>query len=225
MSNSRRLPVQFSEPIFDRTLSTPIYHTPPQQSRTTTQDQIKEVPSGSSATKSKCSVSRCIGLELLILLLLLVLAALIIPIVVVVLDTRSSCSTTYSQTFTSGVTPTDQCTAWRVFTTGLTCSSYSLMQMYGSNDPVGITVDSSSVATALAYALRYNATFGISYNGITWKIDSCGGGSSYEITATGYTCNCVSGYTIRPCIGSSSWGGITGTPCSAATQTMSLHFE
>ncbi|CAF0900264.1 unnamed protein product [Adineta steineri] len=96
--------------------------------------------------------------------------------------------------------------------------------MYGSNDPVGITVDSSSVATALAYALRYNATFGISYNGITWKIDSCGS-NSYEITSTGYTCNCVSGYTIRPCIGSSSWGGITGTPCGGATQTMSLHFE
>ncbi|CAF1518025.1 unnamed protein product [Adineta steineri] len=100
-----------------------------------------------------------------------------------------------------------------------------MMHMYGSNDPVGITVDSSSVATALAYALRYNATFGISYNGITWKIDSCGGGSSYEITATGYTCNCVSGYTIRPCYGGSYWGGITGTPCGGTTQTMSLHFE
>ncbi|CAF0900401.1 unnamed protein product [Adineta steineri] len=227
MSSSRRPPIKFSESKFDRTLSPPVYQTSTQQSRTTTQDQIKDVPSGSSATKSKCSVSRCIGFELLILLLLLVLAALIIPIVVVVLDTRSSCSTTYSQTFTSGVTPTDQCTAWRVFTTGLTCSSYSLMHMYGSNDPVGITVDSSSVATALAYALRYNATFGISYNGITWKIGSCSccGSSGWEITATGSLCTSPSGYTMRPCYGSSCWGGIAGATCNAATQTMSLHFE
>ncbi|CAF0900349.1 unnamed protein product [Adineta steineri] len=225
MSNSRRLPVQFSEPIFDRTLSPPVYHTPPQQSRTTTQDQIKNVPSGSSATKSKCSVSRCIGFELLFLLLLLVLAALIIPIVVIILDTRSSCSTTYSQTFTSGVTPTDQCTAWRVFTTGLTCSSYSLMQMYGSNDPTGITVTDSSVVTALALALRYNSTFGVTYNGVTWQVGPCSSGTSYVITATGILCNCASGYTMRPCHGDSNWGGMAGTTCGAATQTMSLHFE
>ncbi|CAF1045524.1 unnamed protein product [Adineta steineri] len=229
MSKSPGSPIKTSDEKLGRFSFVRGYHTPPQQSRTTTQDQIKNVPSGSSATKSKCSVSRCIGLELLILLLLLVLAALIIPIVVIILDTRSSpCSTTYSQTFTSGVTATTQCTAWQVFTTGLTCSSYSLMQMYGSNDPVGITVDSSSVATALAYALRYNATFGISYNGITWKIGSCTccGGSSYEITATGILCSNPSGYTMRPCYGSGScWGGINSATCGAATQTMSLHFE
>ncbi|CAF1045506.1 unnamed protein product [Adineta steineri] len=223
MSNSRRPPVKFSEPIFDRTLSTPVYQTSAQQSRTTTQDQIKNVPSGSSATKSKCSASRCIGLELLILLLLLVLAALIIPIVVVVLDNRSSCSTTYSQTFTSGVTTTTQCTAWVAFTNSLTCSSYSLMRIYGSNDPVGITVDSSSVVTAFAQSLRYNFTFGISYNGITWRVGPCGNGG--EISATGSLCACGSGYTMRPCYTSPNWGGINSATCGAATQTMSLHFE
>ncbi|CAF1045453.1 unnamed protein product [Adineta steineri] len=237
MSKSPESPIKISGEKLDRFSFVRAYHTPPQQSRTTTQDQIKNVPSGSSATKSKCSVSRCIGLELLILLLLLVLAALIIPIVVVVLAlrlgleyidanyTRSSpCSVTYSQTLTYGVAPTTQCTAWSAFATSLTCSSYSLMRMYGSNDPTGITVDSSSVATALALALRYNFTYGTTYNGLTWKVGACGPGS-YEISATGTICSCPTGYTIRPCIGSSSWGGINSATCGAATQIVSLHFE
>ncbi|CAF0768643.1 unnamed protein product [Adineta steineri] len=226
MSKSPGSPIKISDEKLDRFSFVRAYHTPPQQSRTTTQDQIKNVSSGSSETKSKCSVSRCVGLELLILLLLLVLAALIIPIVVIILDTRSSpCSTTYSQTFTSGVTPTDQCTAWRVFTTGLTCSSYSLMQMYGSNDLVGITVTDSSVVTSLALALRYNSTLGVTYNGITWQVGQCSSGTSYVITATGILCNCASGYTMRPCHGDSNWGGMAGSTCGAGTQAMSLHFE
>ncbi|CAF1225307.1 unnamed protein product [Adineta steineri] len=224
MSKSPASPIKISDEKLDRFSFVRAYHTPPQQSRTTTKDQIKNVSSGSSVTKSKCSVSRFIGFELLILLLLLVLAALIIPIVVVVLDTRSSpCSTTYSQTFTSGVTTTTQCTAWVAFTNSLTCSSYSLMRIYGSNDPVGITVDSSSVVTAFAQSLRYNFTFGISYNGITWRVGPCGNGG--EIGATGSLCACGSGYTMRPCYTSPNWGGIVGTTCNAATQTMSLHFE
>ncbi|CAF1037559.1 unnamed protein product [Adineta steineri] len=220
MSKPPGSPIKISDEKLDRFSFVRAYQTSAQQSRTTTQDQIKNVPSGSSATKSKCSVSRCIGLELLILLLLLVLAALIIPIVVIVL----ACSVTYSQTLTYGVAPTTQCTAWSAFATSLTCSSYSLMRMYGSNDPTGITVDSSSVATALALALRYNFTYGTTYNGLTWKVGACGPGS-YEISATGTICSCPTGYTIRPCIGSSSWGGINSATCGAATQIVSLHFE
>ncbi|CAF1491590.1 unnamed protein product [Adineta steineri] len=221
MSESLRPSIKTSDQKLDRFSFVRAHQTPPQQSRTTTQDQIKNVSSVTSATKSKCSVSRCVGLELLILLFLLVLAALIIPIVVIIL----ACSTTYSQTFTGGVTPTTQCTAFRVFTTGLTCSSYSLMQMYGSNDPVGITVTDSSVVTSLALALRYNNTFGIIYNGVTWKVGVCGPSNSYEITATGSLCPCTAGYTMRPCHGDPTWGGIASTTCGPATQTMSLHFE
>ncbi|CAF0768626.1 unnamed protein product [Adineta steineri] len=190
MSESLRPPIKTSDEKLDRFSFVRAHQTPPQQSRTTTQDQIKNVSSVSAETKSNLIVA---------------------------------CSTTYSQTFTGGVAPTTQCTAFRVFTTGLTCSSYSLMQMYGSNDPVGITVTDSSVVTALALALRYNNTFGIMYNGITWKIDLCG--SRYEITATGSVCSCTAGYTMRPCHVNSDWGGIAGSTCSPATQTMSLHFE
>ncbi|CAF4401345.1 unnamed protein product, partial [Adineta steineri] len=52
MSKSPGSPIKISDEKLDRFSFVRAYHTPPQQSRTTTQDQIKNVPSGLSATKS-----------------------------------------------------------------------------------------------------------------------------------------------------------------------------
>ncbi|UJR07317.1 hypothetical protein I4U23_011604 [Adineta vaga] len=198
-------------------------------SKTTSKIPPKQLEIGNqnhvSTPKSRCSVSRCVCIQLLVLLCLLVLAAIIIPIIVIVLDTRTnSCATTYSDSFTTGVTATTQCTNWRIFTTGLTCTSYSKMRIYGSNDPTGITITDTTVVTALAIGLRYNTSSIISpLNGINWRVGSCGSG--YEITSLG-TCICSStGYTIRPCHGNPSWGAIAGASCSGPTQTMSISFE
>ncbi|CAF1420502.1 unnamed protein product [Adineta ricciae] len=180
-----------------------------------------------SRAKPKWTVSRCLCIQFLVLLGLVTLAAITIPIVVIVLDSISSsppCASTYSDVFTNGITPTTaQCTAWREFKNALTCATYSKVRMYGSNDPIGITSTDSSVATALAIALRYNTTITTVLNGVTWRVGACGSG--YEISATGTICSCPTGYTIRPCIGSSNWGGINSATCGAATQTMSLYFE
>ncbi|CAF4171149.1 unnamed protein product, partial [Adineta steineri] len=135
----------------------------------------------------------------------------------------TNCATTYSQSFTNGVTPTSQCTAWITFAAGLTCTSYSSLRIYGSNDPTGITITDSYVVTAIAVALRANTTYSATSNGYTLIVGVCGSG--YEITATGSLCTCTSGYTLRPCFGGSSWGGIMGTTCSAGTQTLSLDFS
>ncbi|CAF0837402.1 unnamed protein product [Adineta steineri] len=132
------------------------------------------------------------------------------------------CATTYSQSFTNGVTPTTQCTAWITFAAGLTCTSYSSLRIYGSNDPTGITITDSYVATAIAVALRANTTYSATANGYTWIVGACGGN---EITATGTLCTCNTGYTLRPCFSGSNWGGIMGTTCGAATQTLSLDFS
>ncbi|CAF0796005.1 unnamed protein product [Adineta steineri] len=133
------------------------------------------------------------------------------------------CATTYSQSFTYGTTPTSQCTAWITFAAGLTCTSYSSLRIYGSNDPTGITISDSYVVTAIAVALRANTTYSATSNGYTWIVGVCGSG--YEITATGTLCTCNTGYTLRPCFGGSNWGGIMGTTCGAATQTLSLDFS
>ena len=133
-----------------------------------------------------------------------------------------ACSTTYTGTFISGVTPTTQCDDWRAFTTSLTCTSYSKLRLYGSSDPIGISVTDASVVTPLAIALRYNTTLLTSSNGVSWRAGGCGSG--YEIAANG-ACTCSSNYALRPCQGSSSWGGISSSSCGAQTQTISLHLE
>ena len=95
--------------------------------------------------------------------------------------------------------------------------------MYGSNDATGATVTDSYIVTALAAALRYNGTILIPSNGAVWKVGVCGSG--YEIAANG-ACTCAATTALRPCIGSSvNWGGISGSTCSAGTQTIYLHFE
>ena len=133
-----------------------------------------------------------------------------------------ACAKTYSDSFTSGVTATTQCASWRSFTTGLTCTTYSKMRIYGSNDPTGIIITDVSTVTALAVALRYNTTLIARYNGINWRVGP--DWSGYEITSTGgHTCS--TGYTIRPCAGNLHWGGIAGATCSPLSQTLSISFE
>ncbi|UJR18095.1 hypothetical protein I4U23_004995 [Adineta vaga] len=199
---------------------------PPHYSKTVYQNNLNIIPSTPSKSFcSKCSVSRCVCIQLLIFLGLLVLAAIIIPILVIILDTQASpCARTYSQSFTTGITQAAQCTAWQQFTTGLTCISYSKMRIYGSNDATGITVSDPNVVTALAVALRYNTTLALTHNGISWRVWQCSSG--YEITSSGSACSCTVGYTIRPCPWVNGWwGGVQTTSCSAASQTLSLYFE
>ncbi|CAF1370305.1 unnamed protein product [Adineta ricciae] len=178
-----------------------------------------------STRKSKCTIRRCICLQLLILLGLLTLAALIIPIVVLVYDNlNNACAVTYSDTFTYTAFPTTaQCSNWQTFTSTLTCRSYSKMHIYGSNDQTGVTLTDSFVVTALATALRYNGSITINSNGAIWSVGSCWGG--YGIGSTG-SCNCGNGYAVRPCVNSAYyWGGTAGTICNAQSQTLSISFS
>ena len=131
---------------------------------------------------------------------------------------------TYSQSFTSGVTPTTQCTAWSTFVAQLTVRPYSLLVVRGSVDPVGVTVTDPVVIGNIALALRTSISYGpVDSNGRSWAVGVCGSG--YELTVTGSTCYCNTGYTLRPCIGNTNYGGINGATCSAATQTMMVTFQ
>ena len=97
------------------------------------------------------------------------------------------------------------------------------MRIYGTNNPTGITINSASVVTGLATALRTNSTYTGVAGGYTWAVGNCGSG--LEITSTGSVCSCPNpGYTIRSCIYNNNWGGINGATCSASGQTVSLYF-
>lgn len=131
---------------------------------------------------------------------------------------------TYSQAFTSGVTPTTQCTAWTTFNSFLPLRAYTAMNMFGSLSGTGVTLTDPTTIFNIVLALRTSTAYGpITFGGRTWGVALCGGG--YELISNNGTCSCNSGYNIRPCTGNSTtWGGINGATCSASTQTMSVRF-
>lgn len=130
---------------------------------------------------------------------------------------------TYTQSFTSGVTPTSQCTAWSSYVASLTCAGYSNLRLYGSNDATGLTITELSVVRGLAAALRTSSTFSGNASGYTWVAGT--GVAGLGISNTGVVSSCSTGYTLRPCIGNYNWGGINGADCSAPSQTISLTIQ
>ncbi len=96
--------------------------------------------------------------------------------------------------------------------------------MEGTNSPTGITLTNPTYIAAIASALHTNTAYGpVSSNGYSWSVGVCRSG--FELSATGSTCQCSSGFTVRPCIGDSNWGGINATTCSSSTQTMTVIFQ
>ncbi|CAF2031098.1 unnamed protein product [Rotaria magnacalcarata] len=88
------------------------------------------------------------------------------------------------------------------FVSGLTCSSHTSLNLYGTNGSIGIDVTNTAVATAIASALRTGTAYSGSSNGHSWQVGTCGTG--IELTATGATYSCNPGYIIRPCVGNSN---------------------
>ena len=141
-------------------------------------------------------------------------------------DFFAASSIIYSQSFANGVTPSSECTAWLTFQSQLISRPYTSLTIKGSIDPTGITLTNPSIILDIANALRTNTAYGpISSNGYSWAVGVCAvSGSFYELTATGSICSCNTGYTVRPCIGNSNWGGINSNTCSGSSQTMTVIF-
>ena len=130
----------------------------------------------------------------------------------------------YSQIFTSGVTPSSQCTAWTSFLAQLTVLPYTKLTINGTLDPIGITLTDSTVVAAIALALRTAVSYGPSVsNGYSWMVGACGAGP--ELSAAGSICFCPSSaYILRPCIGNANFGGVNSATCGGPDQTMSVIF-
>ena len=129
-----------------------------------------------------------------------------------------------SQPFTSGVTPSSQCTSWTSYVATLIVRPYTGLVIRGSADAVGVAVTDPTVIAGIALALRTSGTYGpVTSNGRSWAVGACGGGS--ELSANGAVCQCATGYVFRPCIGNLNWGGVNGATCSAATQTITVEFQ
>lgn len=146
------------------------------------------------------------------------------------LATTSASTTTagaiiYSQTFTGGVASNAQCTPWTAFVAQLIARPYTLLTMYGTFDPTGVTVTDPTIIANIAAALRTSTSYGpVTTNSRSWVVGACGGG--YELSASGTTCQCTTpGYILRPCINHADYGGVNSTTCSGPTQTMTVVFQ
>jgi hypothetical protein len=138
----------------------------------------------------------------------------------------SQTTITYSESFISGQTydsSSEQWINWSDFIGQLSPRTYASVTIKGSNEAVGVSVTDATVATAIANALFTNTPGTWTSGGHVWNVGSCGSG--IEISAgTTSTCSCQSGYTVRPQIGNSNWGGINGPGCNGGTQTLTVVF-
>ncbi|CAF1038542.1 unnamed protein product, partial [Didymodactylos carnosus] len=134
----------------------------------------------------------------------------------------------YTQNFTQGLVPVQQCSTWKAFGAVLNCPNYTLLRLSGSMDKVGVTVVDPIVVNNIASALKHLKSYGpVSSNGRSWVVGICDSG--YELSANGRVCYCIEGYTLRPCVASAAWrwnwGGIHGSTCSPPSQTITVTFE
>lgn len=145
-------------------------------------------------------------------------------------------SLTWTDNFIQGQTPTfAQCNNWSQFLSGLsTTHNYVAVRMYGSRDPIGITITSPSAAAHLAHLLRTKTNGSVTSDGHTWYVGKgCQQSAACEPFGEGvvltidqaHNCVCDTHYTIRPHINNLNWGGINSNSCSAPSQMMALEFR
>lgn len=134
-------------------------------------------------------------------------------------------SIVYSQTFTNGVTPSSQCSAWNTFAAQLTVRNYTFLAMRGSQDSIGVTVTDPSVIAGIALALRTSTAYGpVTSNGRSWAVASCS--SVLSLSASGSACSCTAPvYILRPCTTGTDWGGLNGSVCTGPTQNITVTFQ
>lgn len=137
---------------------------------------------------------------------------------------------TFSQTFTSGQAPGATIeTAWTTFRSQLT-GTYTTMVLSSSLGQTITVTDANvqSIANALKTATT-GTNFTVTIGANTWRVaHGCVSGTpdtnSIYIT-NGGTCACTGTYTIRPMIKNANWGGLNGSSCSQATQTLRITFS
>ncbi|CAF1024500.1 unnamed protein product [Adineta steineri] len=199
------------------------------QSKSNAWDISQNIKSESQRT-FECSNWRACFIGLILALLI---SGIGLAVIVTIWQNSSTTATTtvaftdiiYSQNFTSGVASTAQCPPWTSFVAQLTNRSYTLLRMYGTFDPVGISTNNSTIIENIALALRTSTAYGpVTSNSHSWVVGLCGDG--YELSANGSTCQCTNpGYILRPCINHQDYGGVNSTTCAGPTQTMALIFR
>jgi hypothetical protein len=137
---------------------------------------------------------------------------------------------TFSQTFTSGLSPSASIeSAWTLFRSQLT-GTYTKMELY-NNLGHSITVNDplvQNIADALRTATT-NTNTTVTIGSYTWRVaHGCVSGTATANSiylTTGPLCSCTGQFTVRPMIKNNNWGGLNGSSCAQPTQTITLIFS
>lgn len=131
----------------------------------------------------------------------------------------------FVRTFSDGSLATSQCTDFKAFLSGLVPGNYQNVTLLGTNDSWGRSCTDPIIVNILATNLRNGTSYtSPPCGGHVWSVGNCEG--QPEISAGAQVCACSAvGYSFRPCIGNSNWGGVNTPTCGGPNQTMGLAFE
>jgi cysteine-rich repeat protein len=119
--------------------------------------------------------------------------------------------------FVQNQAPAQQCNDWNTFRAQLQGFQFSRVAIWGSQDQTGVECEGVEADT-VCQALASGGVANVFCDGRTWTVGECGG---VELSASGQ-CQCSVGYTLRPCIGSTPWGGVNTDTCSPPSQTIEV---
>ncbi len=142
---------------------------------------------------------------------------------------------TYTGVFEQGqLAPAAAAQGWVEFRNSLQPLKYVSVNIRGSFEPVGRTLNDPVIVPQIAEALRDGFAGSWDADGFTWNVGvNCGGdeyANSVELNSNVLddigTCACPQSpsYIVRPNIGNSNWGGVNSTTCSAPSQTITVSF-
>jgi PKD repeat protein len=115
---------------------------------------------------------------------------------------------------------------WSAFRASLDTTKHSFLRvtMKGTFDKVGRTCNDPKLVKQIAFLLKNNSNSSVTCDGIVWKAGTVGKGVEFSSDGTLNKCS-KKGYSIRPQMGSSRWGGINTNTCGAVSQRMQVIFE
>lgn len=105
----------------------------------------------------------------------------------------------------------------------------------GTFDQTGRTCPDENISRQIANSLRFGIASTYSCGGYTWRVGGPGAcysglcgttANEVELSVDGSLCGCMSpGWSFRPAITNSNWGGINTATCGGANQRMTIEFE
>ena len=128
-----------------------------------------------------------------------------------------------------------RCSRWASYADTLPAVGLRQVTVSGSMEPGGRTCSDPATVQAIADALRTRTNGSWTCDGYNWAVvpgcSICGGGSGRVelLVSSGAISSCSCSATgaqwaVRPCVGTSNWGGIAGLTCNAPPQDMTVDF-